>query len=193
MQTLSGMRILIVEDEFFIAKDIARYFVKLGATILGPAPNLEKAFQYAESADAAILDIDLQGVAVFPVADRLLERAVPFVFFSGCENKMVPSRLRHISNLAKPTSRHRILAALFPDATSQPAEVDPDDVVSLLPKLRLAARLLLSDERAADRLVERTLRDAIQTVGDRPDDWTVEDWLNGLLREAAKDAADLLH
>jgi CheY-like chemotaxis protein len=193
MQTLSGVRILIVEDEYSVADDLARFFTKMGATILGPAPDLERALQYTECADAAILDINLHGVAVFPVADRLMEREIPFVFFSGYEEDIVPSRLRHVCNFTKPAPRHSLFEALFPEGRPEVPRDDPDDIVVLLPKLRLAARLMLTDENAADRLVERTLKDAIRTVDRRPGHCSAEDWLNGLLREAAMDGAEFLN
>ncbi|RVA43949.1 response regulator, partial [Mesorhizobium sp. M7A.F.Ca.CA.004.11.1.1] len=77
-------------------------------------------------------------------------------------------------------------------ATSVP---DPsDDVFALLPKLRLAARLLLGDVDASDRLVERTLEQAIRDVDRRQLGQSTENWLNGIMREMAKTrGAKLMH
>jgi CheY-like chemotaxis protein len=193
MRSLHGLQILIVEDEYLVAADIARYLSGLGAKILGPAPNVDKAFQHTDDADAAVLDVYIQGDAVFPVADRLVERGIPIVFFSGYARDVIPQRLSHICSLAKPASQNMIIDALFPGEGPREEQDDADDVVSLLPKLRLAARLLLSDEHAADRLVERALRQALIEVNDRRDDCPTEEWLNGLLERAAKSSADLLH
>jgi DNA-directed RNA polymerase specialized sigma24 family protein len=69
-----------------------------------------------------------------------------------------------------------------------------DNVFSLLPKLRLAARLLLSDVGASDRLVERTLERAIGEIDRRGAGVSTEDWLNGIMRNIAKSGGtSLLH
>ncbi|TPK76106.1 response regulator [Mesorhizobium sp. B2-4-12] len=193
MQFLIGAKVLIVEDEFVVADDLARYFSGLGATILGPAQSVVQARPYAEQADAAVLDIDLNGTPVFPIADRLVERGVPFVFFSAHDRNVIPSRLEHAANLLKSADRRKIIAALFPAGTRQDQIDEPADVLSLLPKLRLAARLMLGDASAADRLVETTLELAIREVGDRPADISTERWLNYLLQISADKAADLLN
>jgi hypothetical protein len=62
-----------------------------------------------------------------------------------------------------------------------------------LPKLRLAARLLLSDEGAADRLVEKVLEQAIRSMNDGAEANSTEEWLNGLLRRAARLGPGLLN
>ena len=57
MSKLRDMRILIVEDEYLIADDVARYLERRGAVILGPVPSIEQAERHASYADAAILDV----------------------------------------------------------------------------------------------------------------------------------------
>ncbi|TPM29989.1 response regulator [Mesorhizobium sp. B2-3-4] len=193
MQRLAEAKILIVEDEFLVADDIARYFAGLGARILGPVGTVAEAQVLAEEADAAVLDIDLNGASVFPVADRLSERGVPFVFFSAYDRNVIPSRLDHIASLVKPTDRRKIIAALFPDTNSNESVDDPLDVLALLPKLRLAARLMLPDAGAADRLVEMTLELAISESDDRPAGMSTERWLNSILKRVASSSAGLLH
>ncbi|WP_411908850.1 hypothetical protein [Mesorhizobium sp. CO1-1-9] len=70
----------------------------------------------------------------------------------------------------------------------------PDDVFTLLPKLRLAARLLLGDVNASDRLVERTLEQAIRDVDCRQLGQSTENWLNEIMRELANThGANLMH
>jgi DNA-binding LytR/AlgR family response regulator len=193
VQRLAEAKILIVEDEFLVADDIARYFAGLGARILGPVGTVAEAQVLAEEADAAVLDIDLNGASVFPVADRLSERGVPFVFFSAYDRNVIPSRLDHIASLVKPTDRRKIIAALFPDKNSNESLDDPLDVLALLPKLRLAARLMLPDAGAADRLVEMTLELAISESDDRPAGMSTERWLNSILKRVASSSAGLLH
>jgi len=196
MSSLRGMRILIVEDEYLIADDVARYLRRRGAVILGPVPSIEQAERHAGYADAAILDVKLNGKLVFPFADELLRRGIPFVFFSGYSPEAIPERLRHVSALRKPIDRDGLFDALFPSGRpdDQPVQEAQDDVVSLLPKLRLAARLLIPDGEAADRLVERTLERAIGENGKRSDRRTTMEWLSDLMEEIAeRRSLDLMH
>jgi CheY-like chemotaxis protein len=183
------MRILIVEDEYLVADDMARYFEAMGAVILGPVPSIEQAEIHAGHADAAILDVRLKGELVFPFADELVRRDVPFVFFSARGAEEIPERLRHVSALRKPADWDLLFESLFPSGS--PRE---EDVVSMLPKLRLAARLLLADGNAADRLVERTLQRAIRESAVRLDRRTTTEWLTGIMEDIARsEGADLMH
>jgi hypothetical protein len=189
MPNLRGMRILIVEDEYLIAHEVAGYFQRMGAIVLGPVPSIEQAARHAGCADAAILDIKLDGKLVFPFADELARLGVPFVFFTGCEANQIPERLRHVSALRKQADWGALFDSLFPTGRGAPAaktEVREDDVVSLLPKLRLAARVLLSESGAADRLVERTLERAIDEIDRRPDGQNPMEWLGRIMEEIAE-------
>ncbi|HEV2503744.1 MAG TPA: response regulator [Mesorhizobium sp.] len=190
MRSLAGANILIVEDEFVVANEIAGYFAELGAEILGPVATVEQARPLAERADAAVLDINLRGVPVFPIADRLAERGVPIVFFSAYDRNVIPPRLGHIASLVKPADRRQIIEQLFPSPCRETEE--STDIEALLPKLRLAARLILPEPNAADRLVELTLSAAIREMDDRPPELSVREWLNALLQRNARKARDLL-
>ncbi|WP_292205055.1 response regulator [Mesorhizobium sp.] len=198
MRDLRGVHILIVEDDWVLAGDLARYFGNMGAVILGPAATVEHASIHTEAAEAAILDVNLNGRRVFPIADELMRRGVPFVFFSGDEDIVIPERLRHASNLRKSSDSYAVFDALFPPErpalTGGRAVNLSDNVFSLLPKLRLAARLLLGDVDASDRLVERTLERAISEIDRRRAGVSTEDWLNGIMRKVARSTGtSLLH
>lgn len=198
MRDLRGLHILIVEDEWTLAGDLARFFSNMGAIILGPAATVEQASKHTETAEAAILDVNLNGRRVFPIADELMRRGIPFVFFSGDDDIAIPDHLRYASNLRKSSGSQAVFNALFlpPQAPGRASSMpDPcDDVFALLPKLRLAARLLLGDVDASDRLVERTLEQAIRDVDRRQLGQSTENWLNGIMREMAKTrGANLMH
>ncbi|WP_292393809.1 response regulator [Mesorhizobium sp.] len=198
MRELQGLHILIVEDDWLLAGDLARYFGNMGAVVLGPAATVEQASTHTDTAEAAILDVNLNGRRVFPIADELMRRGVPFVFFSGDEDIVIPERLRHASNLRKSSDSYAIFDALFPPERFALAGRPPvnlsDNVFSLLPKLRLAARLLLGDVGASDRLVERTLERAIGEIDRRRAGVSTEDWLNGIMRSVARSSGtSLLH
>ncbi len=181
---LRGRRVLIVEDEAFIASDLADYFARLGAEIVGPALTLADGLRLAERAEAAVLDINLGGEMSFPLAEALLDRRVPFVFFTAYAGVPVPDHLREVERYLKPASYsrvHRTLSRRF----AMPEEGEDDDLVRLLPKLRIAACLLVHDPKAADRLVERALERAVATLHERDRTVPLEDWIVSLLRRAA--------
>ena len=219
LQNLTGLRILIAEDEFLLADDLARAFEDMGADVLGPTPTLEAAAAFLPMVQAALLDINLNGQQVFSIADDLAQRNIPFVFFTGYDDILIPDRFRHASKLRKPVSWRRLLMALFDDApaltdpAATPGEVPsgavppegarraapidtsggaaqrrsgikPDhDIVSMLPMLRLAARLMLPDQTAADRLVKRTLQRAIIEADSKPQGIVLAGWLNDLMEQ----------
>lgn len=192
LSTLAGMRILIAEDEFLLADELAHFFGSVGATVLGPAPDVAAARSYLEQADAAVLDINLKGGTVFPIADELFLRGVPFVFFSGMDASTVPDRFRFVGSLPKPVSWKRVVEVLATEFGGNAVGEDPfaatrQDMGFVLPKLRLSARLMLGDALAADRLVERTLERAVEQFKARPRDLPTSKWLTHLLESTLAD------
>ncbi|APH70825.1 response regulator [Aquibium oceanicum] len=200
MPNLEGMRILIAEDEYILADDLTRYFEASGAKVLGPAPTVERARQLLPMAQAAILDVNLNGEYVFPLADELANRGVPFVFFTGYDEVALPERFRFVSSLTKPSGWSKVIDALMnqirhgPGGERASLVASQDDVASLLPKLRLSARLMLFDPNAADRLVEETLEQAVTEIGVRPAGVSTASWLNALMEKTlVSRGRDLLH
>ena len=104
-RAMSGRRLLIVEDEYLVATDLAREFEEAGAHVVGPAGSVRDALELlAEpgAIDAAVLDIQLHEETVFPVADVLMRRGVPFVFASGYESWVIPQHYAAIPRFEKP-------------------------------------------------------------------------------------------
>ncbi|OCC03544.1 hypothetical protein BA190_17555 [Labrys sp. WJW] len=192
MQQLQGMRILIVEDEILLAGDLADYFEQKGAVILGPASTIEAAQCHVNSANAAILDVNINGKMVFPIADRLLALGIPFVFFSSYDEDVIPTHLRHVDNVRKSGGRHALLETLFVAHRRTQDDIkdiggDPSaDIAGLLPELRLRARHYLDGRAAADRLVEQTLLAAIDLVDRKPPDRDTLPWLCDLMDRTFK-------
>jgi CheY-like chemotaxis protein len=92
-RTLQACRILVVEDENLLADELAQESAEAGAQVLGPAPTIELALSVLEgepTPDGAILDVNLSGVAVFPLADTLIKRGVPLVFTTGYDPESLP-------------------------------------------------------------------------------------------------------
>jgi len=98
------VRILVVEDQMLIALEIEDILTHLGCTVIGPVGGVDSATQLArtEQLDAALLDVQLDGDEVFPVAEVLCERHIPFVFVTGTSEMGLPEKWRRCPRVAKP-------------------------------------------------------------------------------------------
>jgi two-component sensor histidine kinase/CheY-like chemotaxis protein len=103
-------RVLVVEDNVLLAMSLTEDLRELGVDILGPANTVEKGTCLAETQrpSAAILDVDLDGTKVYPLARMLRERGVPFVLLTGYELQDLPEDLRDAPVFSKPISRSQI-------------------------------------------------------------------------------------
>jgi len=114
--SLEGRRILLVEDEYFIVQDLARAFAQAGAEVIGPAATVADALRRIAATpklDGAVLDINLQGEMVYPVADALATRGVPFVFATGYDRENIPDRFSARIRCEKPVKPDQVARALF--------------------------------------------------------------------------------
>ena len=100
----SGRRVLLVEDEFMVALLIEGELAGLGCEIIGPVGRLDKALEIAqrEAVDVAILDVNINGDEVYPVAEALAARGIPFVFVSGYGRQGLRAPYRDRPTLQKP-------------------------------------------------------------------------------------------
>ncbi|WP_435013160.1 response regulator [Xanthomonas arboricola] len=120
---LNGRRILVVEDDYLLAESLNDLLVEAGVYVLGPVGNVPEALSLVASGqtiDGALLDVNVRGQPVFPVADALLERGVPFSFCSGYDRYTLPPRFAHLSYCMKPYNPRTITALLRKQ--TQPAE-----------------------------------------------------------------------
>jgi CheY-like chemotaxis protein len=111
----AGRRVLVVEDEYLVSLATIDLLESVGCVILGPEARLAKAVRSAQSEalDAAVLDIDVAGELVWPVADALLRRGVPFLFLSAYAHQdVVPARFAAAVRLEKPLEKDRLLRSL---------------------------------------------------------------------------------
>jgi DNA-binding response OmpR family regulator len=116
MNPLSGRRILIVEDEYLIASEMATALDDAGAEVIGPTAHLHEALELLDTGvplDGAVLDIHLHGVTSFPLVDILVRRGVPVIFATGYGSESIPDRYRDIGRCEKPVDAAAILRALF--------------------------------------------------------------------------------
>lgn len=112
MTNLRGKRVLLVEDEYFIASDLKRAFVQQGAEVVGPVGDLAGAMQLAEQGDldAAVLDVNLRGTMSYPIADSLRRHEVPLMFLTGYDGWSMPENYRDVPRAAKPFSMSNVLS-----------------------------------------------------------------------------------
>ena len=119
--TLHGCRVVLVEDEVLVAMDIEDSLVDAGAVVLGPVGSVEASLDLVESTediDAAILDINLGGQDVFPVAQVLTDRGVPFVFHTGHGPDLeIKTRFPAAGVCKKPITIDGLLSALAAQLT----------------------------------------------------------------------------
>jgi len=82
---LAGLRVLVVEDEMMVSMLIEDMLSDLGCVVVGPASRLDEALDLAKASelDCAVLDVNLGGQPIFPLADLLRERGRPFAFATG--------------------------------------------------------------------------------------------------------------
>ena len=107
-------RVLLVEDEYFLADDLVGLLRGTGLEVVGPVGTLDDAQRLVdkERIDCAILDINLRGQMAFPVADRLGEAGIPFVFATGYSRTAIPDRFRGVPHIEKPFEPARLLGLL---------------------------------------------------------------------------------
>jgi CheY-like chemotaxis protein len=107
-------KLLLIEDEYMVARAIVRAVGQLGVDIVGPAASVASAVELAQTADfdCALLDINLQGLEAYPVADILVRRGKPFAFLTGYDKSDILKDYRHIPMLQKPL-RFEALKAMW--------------------------------------------------------------------------------
>lgn len=115
-ERLLGKRVLIVEDEALLALELELVFADEGAEVVGPALSLSHGVTLVESTpdiDCAVLDVDLGGRDVFPIAQALEARGVPFIFHTAhASSKALTALFPHSETIAKPARPEELVARL---------------------------------------------------------------------------------
>jgi two-component sensor histidine kinase/DNA-binding response OmpR family regulator len=99
---LRAQRVMIVEDEALIAMVLVENLQEMGLSAVGPFSRVADALKVDEEIDAAILDVNLGGESVYPVAEMLSARGIPFVFMTGYGSASIDSRFANVPVLQKP-------------------------------------------------------------------------------------------
>lgn len=110
--SLSGRRVLVVEDELFVSMALEDMLTDLGCEVIGPAAHLDEAVAMigSERFDAALLDVNLDGQPSYPVADLLLAASVPILFSTGYHK--LSNGYQRLPHLRKPFAKKDLEAAL---------------------------------------------------------------------------------
>ena len=113
---LQGRRVLVIEDESLVAMLLETILDDMGCTVVGPESNIDDGLIAATteaSLDAALLDVNVAGREVFPVAEALKARGVPFVFSTGYGEAGLPEHWRGNPTIQKPFTEGAIRDALM--------------------------------------------------------------------------------
>jgi DNA-binding response OmpR family regulator len=111
---LTGMRVLVVEDEELIAMLVEDFLTEIGCSVVGPAATVTAALPLADSEpiSGALLDLNLNGDLVYPVADNLAARGIPFIFTTGYASEEIVARHADAPTLKKPFSSRLLREAI---------------------------------------------------------------------------------
>lgn len=113
---LRGRRLLVVEDEYVIAMDLAGALAEAGVEVCGPVGSVDDALRLVEHEgsrlDAAVLDINLRGELIYPVAQALRDAGVPFVFASGYDGSAIDPDYADAPRCEKPLDPGMLWRAL---------------------------------------------------------------------------------
>jgi CheY-like chemotaxis protein len=115
IEEFKGLRVLLVEDEMMICLLFEDMLQEFGCEIIGPACDIRRAVDLAqnhERIDVAILDVNLGGHVVFPVADILAKRGVPIVFATGLGGSGLPEAWQGRPCVPKPMTTAQLVGSL---------------------------------------------------------------------------------
>ena len=112
---LNGLRILVVEDEAAISLLLEDMLLDFGCEVIGPAARLSAALDAVarEHVDLAILDVNVAGEPIYPVAEALAQRSIPFVFSTGYGSAGIRDTFRDRPVLQKPFAQHDLKQKLL--------------------------------------------------------------------------------
>lgn len=114
---LAGLRVLIVEDEYLIAYQLAGAMEELGAEVADMAGSLQDAMEAADRPiDGALVDVHLNGEMSFPLIDKLNDSGVPFILMTGYDPSALPAPLISHPRVTKPfepSQLQKIVRATF--------------------------------------------------------------------------------
>lgn len=113
MPSLSGKRILVVEDDYFLAFDVCEAIEAARGFVLGPFPDTTEATRTLKThVDLAVLDVSVRDGTTYSLAENLLRLGIPFVFASGQAINTKPEKWKTSSWILKPYHPKEIISWL---------------------------------------------------------------------------------
>lgn len=115
MAGIEACRVLVVEDEFFLAHDLCEELQAAGAEVVGPAGSLAEALDLATrtaAADMALLDVNLRHQTVHPILSMLRRQGVPCLLLTGDPAALADPCLSGVPIMEKPVAMERVVARL---------------------------------------------------------------------------------
>lgn len=110
---LAGRKVLIVEDEFYLATEIAEQVERAGGIVLGPFRDASASLEHLDAGpDCAVVAINLGQGPSFMVAEALQRHGVPFLFLTGYDAAMIPPQFAHVERIEKPANTSRVIDAI---------------------------------------------------------------------------------
>jgi CheY-like chemotaxis protein len=113
-RALEGCHVLVADDEPLIAMDLAEELRAAGAGIVGPSSTVDGAMELfcREKVDAAVLDIKLGEKLIYPLADMLVAKNVPFIFVTGWGAERIPGKYANVPVCEKPFPSNSVMETL---------------------------------------------------------------------------------
>jgi len=115
-QTLDGLKVLVVEDNFLVAEHLRSILAERGCQVVGPVPRRSDGLTLVcrgEALDGAVLDVQLGSETSFDIASELLGQSIPFLFLTGYGDRaMIPAQFRAAPLLAKPIDEGMLVSAM---------------------------------------------------------------------------------
>lgn len=114
MTPFAKRRALVVEDEVLVAMFVEEMLGELGYEVAAISSHLDEGLRLARTAafDFAVLDINLNGLQSFPIAEALRQRGIPFVFATGYSNRVLGTAFADAPLVQKPFSLDELRLAL---------------------------------------------------------------------------------
>jgi ActR/RegA family two-component response regulator len=107
---LNGLRVLVLEDDYYTATDLAREIGRRGGQVVGPFRDVAESLAALDSAppDCALVDVNLGDGPDFDLPERLREQNVPFMFVTGYDQATIPKDFSDVTRIDKPADIRRV-------------------------------------------------------------------------------------
>ena len=122
LPNLHGSRVLVLEDEYYLADDLVDALQQAGAKVVGPVSSLRAGHEIASAdVDIAVLDMNIHGEFSHSIADRLLADQVPVIIATGYSKEAIPERLRGLPQIEKPFDVRAVVTLIAREVEGQKA------------------------------------------------------------------------